>query len=70
MINTIYSKQGYTILQNYTILYNIKQGWWVGVSVRRTNDTARAAALCKSAPAPPSQLEVGAKTAHKLITVA
>ena len=43
MINTIYSKQGYTILQYYTILYNTTHGWWVGVSVHRTNDTARAA---------------------------
>ena len=40
------------------------------LKVRRTNDTARAAALRKSAHAPPCQLEVGAKTAHMLNTVA
>ena len=40
-----------------------------GSYVCRTNDTARAAALSKSAHAPPCQLEVGA-TAHMLNTVA
>ena len=39
--------QYYNTIQYYI---NIKQGWWVGVSVRRTNDTARAAALYAKVP--------------------
>ena len=57
MINTIYSKQDY----NTAILYSTKQGWWVGVSVRRKNDTARAAALPKSAPLHRANLKLAPK---------